>query len=219
MLITITNFTKSYKKITIFKDINLRILDNGYYYFIGKNGSGKTTFFNCLLGFEKFEGDIRVSTKNVAAVFDTEQLYSHLSIEDNLRIFLASKLNENQNNLFNAYIPIDRNKKIKSLSLGQRKMVAILIAILRGSRLLILDEISNGLDMENAEKIKKLLKKCKERMIILSCGHQLDFHKEILDKVLIISNNSISMIDENRDLEEVYEKYISSSEQTTVLPI
>ncbi|EAH0458302.1 ATP-binding cassette domain-containing protein [Listeria monocytogenes] len=212
LLITIANFTKSYKKNNIFKDINLSIVDNGYYYFIGKNGSGKTTFFNCLLGFENFEGDISISTKNVAAVFDTEQLYSQLSIEDNLRIFLASKLNEDQNNLFNDYIPIDRKKKIKNLSLGQRKMVAILIAILRGSKLLILDEISNGLDVENAEKIKKLLKKCKERMIILSCGHQLDFHKGILDKVLIISNNSLSMIDENQNLEDVYENYVSSSE-------
>lgn len=190
----------------------MSIVDNGYYYFIGKNGSGKTTFFNCLLGFENFEGDICINSRNVAAVFDTEQLYSQLSIEDNLRIFLASKLNEDQNNLFNDYISIDRNKKIKNLSLGQRKMVAILIAILRDSKLLILDEISNGLDVENAEKIKKLLKKCKKRMIILSCGHQLDFHKEILDKVLIISNNSLSMIDENRNLEDVYEEYVSSSE-------
>ncbi|PZF90505.1 hypothetical protein C1903_02840 [Listeria ivanovii] len=55
---------------------------------MGKNGSGKTTFFNCLLGFERFEGDISINTKNVAAVFDTEQLYTHLSIEDNILIFL-----------------------------------------------------------------------------------------------------------------------------------
>ncbi|WP_181427535.1 ATP-binding cassette domain-containing protein [Listeria ivanovii] len=218
-MITIINFNKSYKKNNIFENVNLNIVENGYYYFIGKNGSGKTTFFNCLLGFENFNGSIKINTKSAAAVFDSEQLYTHLSIETNIQIFLEGKLNEDQNTFFNDYLPIDRNRKIKSLSLGQRKMVAILIAVMKESKLLILDEISNGLDVENTKKIKILLKKCKERMIILSCGHQLDFHKEILDNILIINNHSISLIEENQDLEEVYENYVSSSNQTTDLPI
>ncbi|PZF90504.1 hypothetical protein C1903_02835 [Listeria ivanovii] len=128
-------------------------------------------------------------------------------------------LNDDQKRFFHSYVSVDRKKKVKTLSLGQRKIVAILIAVLRNSQLLVLDEISNGLDIDNASKIKTLLCECKKKMIILSCGHQLDFHSDILDNALIINKKTITFVGENHNLEDVYESISSSSKERTLLSI
>ncbi|EIA19087.1 hypothetical protein KKC_14330 [Listeria fleischmannii subsp. coloradonensis] len=59
-MIKIQNYSKKFKNKVVFQNVDLDIQHKGFYYIMGKNGAGKTTFLNSVLGFETFQGIIQV---------------------------------------------------------------------------------------------------------------------------------------------------------------
>jgi len=76
-MISIQNLSKGFEKENLFEDINLVIHLNERIAFVGKNGAGKTTFFNCLAGNEHFEGRILVSDIKIS-LMEQEQNFANL---------------------------------------------------------------------------------------------------------------------------------------------
>lgn len=200
--------------------MDLDIQHKGFYYIMGKNGTGKTTFLNSVLGFETFQGIIQVHTKKRGAVFSENQLYENLTVETNMQLFLGSQLSEGQKEFLEAYIDNRLyNVQVKKLSLGERKMVTLLLTLLQEPEILVLDEITTSLDRDNSMKIKSLIQLYKEKIVILACGHELSFYKDVYDWALLISDCTLSFIEYDQDLEDIYERYLSTNENTTKLSI
>ncbi|MBC1984247.1 ATP-binding cassette domain-containing protein [Listeria booriae] len=209
-MLEIINLEKHYKNKTILAGFNLKLDSKGIIFFLGKNGAGKTTFFNCIMGFEDYLGEI-IKPVNIAAVFDESQLYSNLNAYDNIKLLVGRGLEQEERVLLLKYIDDSvLGRKIGSYSLGQKKIISIFIAIFKKPEMLILDEVSNGLDYETAKQVKNLLISCKEKMLILVCGHQFDFYNQILDEVFVINDMQLTHVDVNKftDLESVYEQYV-----------
>ncbi|WP_430534829.1 ATP-binding cassette domain-containing protein [Listeria rocourtiae] len=182
----------------------------GLFFFLGKNGAGKTTFFNCIMGFEDFQGEI-VKPERIATVLDESYLYDNLNGIDNIFLLIGRNLLQEEKAFLQEYI--DGNvlkRKVRSYSLGQKKILSILIALFTRPEMLILDEVSNGLDHETGKLIKSLMLSCKNEMLILVCGHQFEFYNRILDEVFVINDTELVQVDRNEftDLEQVYEKYV-----------
>ena len=64
-MLTISIKEKKFTKDILLENINIEITTPGIYGLVGKNGHGKTTMFNCVLGFEKFIGSCLYDNKNI----------------------------------------------------------------------------------------------------------------------------------------------------------
>ena len=84
----------------------------------------------------------------------------------------------------------DENVNLKSLSMGQKKKVFMSFALATNTRLLLMDEPTNGLDIPSKSQFRKIIARCMndDRTIVLST-HQVRDVDSILDHVLIIDNS------------------------------
>ena len=76
-MISIQDLSKGFERENLFEYVNLVIHPKDKIAFVGKNGSGKTTFFNCLAGKESFDGRILVSEIKIS-LMEQEQNFSNL---------------------------------------------------------------------------------------------------------------------------------------------
>jgi ABC-2 type transport system ATP-binding protein len=115
------------------------------------------------------------------------------------------------------YFEIEPHKKIVDLSLGNKKKVAIVSALLQNPKLLILDEPTNGLDPMIQHRLFDLLeKKSKEGMTIFLSSHDLHEIQAHCDRAAFIKNGEIiavEMIDKGKDLEK---KVTLTSNEVTI---
>lgn len=217
--IKINNLTKSYGKNRGIKNINLEIKEGEIYGFIGPNGAGKSTTIKTLLNFifptlgsAKILGKDIVSEskfiKEFASYVPSEvRYYSEVKVKDILN-YAASFFNccdsKYLNELCNE-LEVELDKKIEELSLGNKKKVAIVQALLSNPKIVILDEPTNGLDPLIQQKLFNILlkEKSKGKTIFLS-SHNLSEIEKFCDRVAVIKEGEIIDIldlnNMNRDL-------------------
>ncbi len=214
-MIKLRKFSASYKNKMIFDNINLDIPDRGINFLMGKNGSGKTTLIKCILDFMEYKGDINISfpkynTKNLFVIFDDSALYNKLSGVENIMQFASC---DKQTAVFFAEKYLHEDiliKPAKSYSYGERKKIFLSILEILKPKIIIMDEVSNGLDYETMILLKEKIKEFSKDSLILVTGHQFEFYKNIVERVFVINNKSIEQVDMNdyNSLEEIYEKSI-----------
>lgn len=224
-MVSISNLSKSYKEQQVLRNINLYFDKAGLYFFLGRNGAGKTTLFKCLTGFEKFTGEIKVANETESAnffgaMFSDLMLYLNLSGKNCVKTLCINRLSESEWQFVKSYFNEAKLKKrVKSYSLGQQKLLTLLILIVNDTKILVLDEVSNGLDYETANSIKGLLSDLKKDKIILCCGHQFEFYEGIIDVLYVLNDGDITEFPGGEyNLEEAYEKYIGSHKTAIKLP-
>src|SRR3712207_8788452 len=104
------------------------------------------------------------------------------------------------------------NKRVCDLSLGQKQKVSILTSILIEPKILILDEPSNGLDIEAKSDLVSLLNLIKENLgtYVLLTSHDLEFTKDVSDRYILINNGEIQdNIDrKSTRLDEIRNRYL-----------
>lgn len=215
-MIKIKNLTKIYNNNIIFEQVNLLLEDNKIYFLLGQNGSGKTTFIKCLLNLEKYQGNINYSPncpQNIFAIYDDIPLYENLNGYDNIRLFAGANFYHKQRvDAFQGLSPSLLSKKVKYYSLGEKKKLLIITALLTNPKYLILDEIANGLDVDSLKWLKKQLNIQKRECLILVTGHYLEFYEKLLDEIIIIHKKSIYKLEQGgNNLYELYEKLYGNS--------
>ncbi len=159
-VVEINNLTKSYGKSRGVVDVSLTIEQGDIFGFLGPNGAGKSTTIRSMLGFLKINsGSIKIL--GMDSVKDHEEIlkvvgympseawfYDSMKVKDVIKYAAdvrgldcteeAEKLCER--------LKVDRDKKIKQLSLGNRKKVSIVCAMQHKPKLFIFDEPTSGLD-------------------------------------------------------------------------
>ena len=210
-MIQIDNLTKTYHKKIIFQNVDLSLENGNIYFILGKNGSGKTTFIKCLLNLEQYHGKITYlpnSSKNIFAIYDDIPLYENLNGYDNIRLFAGSNFYDKEKiDSFGGLSPFLLSKKVATYSLGERKKLLIIAALLKKPQYLILDEIANGLDIDSLKWLTTQLNNHKKNCLILVTGHYLEFYEKILDEIVVINKKSIRKIEKGgQPLYELYEK-------------
>ncbi|CAM2920545.1 ABC transporter ATP-binding protein [Hathewaya histolytica] len=204
---------------------------------LGPNGAGKTTLIKCLCGLiAQDEGDIfidkirleeknlREHLKNIGAVLEgARNLYWNLTVLDNAYYLGALKgkdkkyideFIEKYRDSFGLSELLDR--KINSLSLGQKQKVAIIISLIHRPKIIILDEPSNGLDIDSKTDLISILKDIKEEFnsTMLITSHDVDFIRRVVDKFIIINKGKKQDQFENdnlnvEDIEKIYKGFVN----------
>ncbi|EMT39470.1 ABC-type multidrug transport system, ATPase component [Thermoanaerobacter thermohydrosulfuricus WC1] len=102
-------------------------------------------------------------------------------------------------------------RKVNTLSMGQKERVTITASLLHEPEFLILDEPSNGLDIESRILLTSAIKTLREEMkiTVLIASHDVDFLRKTVDRFIIINNGNI--VDEfaniNITAEDIENKY------------
>ena len=192
----------------IIEDINVTF-ENGHVYLItGENGCGKTVFFKCILGLlKKTTGTVLVDgisvdsnpklKKQLGALVEDPDFLSWNSGIDNLR-YLASingKMNEElvYDLLKKLSLYEDRNKITRKYSLGMKKKLGIIQAIMEDQKIILFDEPTNGLDDASVLAFYDIVKELKKQgKTILVVSHKEDDMKNIADMVYVMEDGNLN---------------------------
>ncbi|MBO7387167.1 MAG: ABC transporter ATP-binding protein [Lachnospiraceae bacterium] len=159
-VIEISHLTKSYGKNRGVIDVSLQVKEGDIFGFIGPNGAGKSTTIRSMLGFLKFkEGSIKIL--GMDSVKDREKILREVGyMPSEAWFYNTMKVSEvikyaadvrgldcsKEAEMLCERLKVDKNKRIKELSLGNRKKVSIVCAMQHKPKLFIFDEPTGGLD-------------------------------------------------------------------------
>jgi ABC-2 type transport system ATP-binding protein len=196
--------------------ISLELREGGVLGFIGANGAGKSTTIRILMGLVRQDtGSVQVLGRSMPA----EQIAAKLDIgfvSEDMRLYGAATLAWHMNFVASMYPRWDRayadvllrrfdlkaQQRIKGLSHGQRVKAALLLALARQPRLLILDEPTTGLDpVARREVLGELMSVLTDegRTIFFSSHNTLEV-EQISDHIAFIDRGRLIALDEKEDL-------------------
>ena len=222
--IKINNLTKVYGKNRGIKNINLRVNEGEIYGFIGPNGAGKSTTIKILLNFifptegsgEILDKDIMLESEIIKSftsyVPSDVKYYSDVRVKDVLAYAESffNNIDKEYTKELCKELDVEVNKKMNELSLGNKKKVAIVQALLSKPKIIILDEPTNGLDPLIQQKLFNILlkEKAKGTTIFLSSHNLLEVER-FCDKVAIIKEGEIIDIIDIKNMERNFGKKIT----------
>lgn len=222
-MIELIDFQKTYKSKEIYQFSSFVFPDHAISFLMGKNGCGKTTLIKCLAGLENYSGKILFNGKALNdvrnecfVIWDDSPCFHNLSGLDNLVILGEGKKTRKQIlEISKKYLETKLlRRKVKSYSYGQRKKLMLALADILEPRYLIMDEVSNGLDVEMMDELAAHLKEVKEQSTIILTGHQFSFYEKVAEHVFIKTNSNVKYISPEEHaglrLEDIY--YAQTSE-------
>ena len=213
-MIEIQNFSKRYSKKSSFviENLNLLIPDNSITGLLGVNGCGKTTVMKAVCGFhfptegkifisdEKSKNDIEEKPElamNITGYLpELPFLPPEMKVEEFL-IYCAQihniqdiseKIYELKEKLFLQEL---MNKRIKTLSKGQKQRVSFAQALIHNPKNLILDEPTSGLDPSQIIQIRKLIKELSKTKAIFMSSHIISEVDKLCDTICIMNKGKI----------------------------
>lgn len=210
-VIEINNLTKQFGKNRGIDGVNLKVNQGDFFGFIGPNGAGKSTtiklLFNFIyptsgsaniLGMDMIKDTVKIK-KRVAYVPSEVRLYGEMKVSELLKMTLEFNEIKEQGELEKLcqLFQIELDKKIKNLSLGNKKKIAIVAALLTNPELIILDEPTSGLDpLMQKHLFDILLEKNKEGLTVFLSSHTLTEVEEYCSKVAFIKEGKITLVDD-----------------------
>ena len=217
MLVQLEHVRKKYGSFTL--ELNMQIPEDRIIGLIGANGAGKSTTFKLMLGLIRpDQGTVEVLGRNAAdlgaeekleigAVFSDSGFSEYLKVQQLIsvmsRFYPDFQEKEFRERCERFQIPL--NKQIKEFSTGMKAKLNVLLALSHGSRLLLLDEPTAGLDVVAREEILDLLREYMEipgRSIVISSHISGDL-EHFCDELYMIHEGKIVLHEEtDRILEE-----------------
>ena len=207
-MLELKNVCKKYDR-EVLKKINLKFGNKGFICLVGESGSGKTTILNIIGGLEQpdsgkviFNGN---NIKNIDSSFYSNQLVSFINQNYNLidkytvleNILLPIELRRirspcNVDNILKMLgIYSLKNKKVISLSGGEKQRVAIARCIVQNTRVILADEPTGALDSENAYGVMRILKNLSKQKLVIVVTHNMELANSFADDIIKINDGKI----------------------------
>ena len=212
MKLVVENLSKNYGKKVVLQNINFTFEEGKIYGLIGRNGVGKTTFFNALNeDIDITSGNIKLidnnynnklSSSDIGYVISTPIVPEFLTAKEFLKFFIEiNKDDIKEIKDLDYYFDLvkidkdDQDKLLKEYSHGMKNKIQILINFISNSKVLLLDEPLTSLDIVVQDDMKKLLKQMKKNHIIIFSTHILEIAMDLCDEIVILNNGKLELIE------------------------
>lgn len=183
-MIKCNSISKSFGNQVVIDNLSYEFKDKGFYLLYGESGSGKTTFFNILCGFQSFEGgSINIDGKEYTGSVDASSIsktmdyivqdaiyVEFLTVLENLQL-VCEDTNEIENALERFGLKGKEKQYPSTLSGGEKQRLAIVRALLGKKKILFLDEPTASLDDKNKIEVFQYLKMIKEDILVICSSH------------------------------------------------
>lgn len=205
-MIDISNVTFEYcKGKPVLKDFSLSFPQGGVYGLLGKNGTGKSTLLYLISGLLRpRHGEVRVDgmlsanrqPEMLREIFLVPEEYDlpSVSLKSYTRA-LKSFYPRFSDELLRKCIEVfdlEMDMQLGTLSMGQKKKVYMCVALATGTRVLLMDEPTNGLDILSKSQFRKaVVQGMEEDKTVLVSTHQVHDVERLLDHVTIINGNQV----------------------------
>lgn len=213
--IKLTNVKKIYGKDTVaVDDFNLDIADKEFIVFVGPSGCGKSTTLRMIAGLEEISGgtieidgvvvnDLQPRDRDIAMVFQNYALYPHLTVFENMAFSLRLK-KVPQDEVFQRVTEAAEilgitqylTRKPRALSGGQRQRVAIGRAMVRDSKVFLMDEPLSNLDakLRNQMRAEIILLRQKINTTFIYVTHDQTEAMTLGDRIVIMKDGVIQQV-------------------------
>lgn len=229
-MISIKNVSKYFGDNKVLDDVSLELPYQNVYAIIGPSGAGKSTLIRTINALEKIQSgeilvdgvsindpktDINKVRENIGFVFQSFNLYSHLTALENVTLALINvkKMGKNEaekkaNDILKSLGLEDKfNSYPMQLSGGQQQRVAIARSLALDPKVMLFDEPTSALDPEMIKEVLDAMRKlAKSGMTMFIVTHEMGFAKEICDKIVFM--------DEGRIVEEATPEVFFSNPET-----
>lgn len=220
MGLKIENLTKTYGDFKALNHVSLEAENGKILGILGRNGAGKTTTIKSIMGIIEpeegsitFDGiDIRKAKVSIGYLPEERGLYVNTVVKDQLLYFAMLNgmdkkvaFTEIKKLLEEFKIPGYLNKKVKTLSKGNKQKIQLISAILHKPQIVILDEPFSGLDPVNIELFKStVLDLKKSGATILFSSHRMEDVEEMCDRIVMLNKGNVV---ENNTVQGLINKY------------
>lgn len=211
---------KSKEEITAVNNVSFDVYRGEVLGLLGPNGAGKTSTIKMICGLLQADAgsilingyDIRKkrlkALRHISAVLEgNRNLYWRLSVRENLEYFAGNRgksrkeIAEQVEKLLELFrLKEKENELVNGLSRGMQQKLAIAVALLADTEVILLDEPTLGLDVEISYELRQLLKKIvkEEQKTIIISSHDMPVVKELCDRTIIINKGTV-VVDEKVD--------------------
>lgn len=232
-IVEVKNLKKSYKKrktkeiITAVDQISFTVNKGEILGLLGPNGAGKTTTIKMICGLVRPDsGTITINgidnqdkrlqaQEHISAVLEgNRNLYWRLTVRENLEYFAGNRGKSRKevagqiDELLKQFRLKDKeNEMVNRLSRGMQQKLAIAVAMLAGSEVILLDEPTLGLDIETGYEVRELLReivRTEEKTIIIT-SHDMDVIQDLCERTVIINTGKVVTNDRVENLLKLFE--------------
>ena len=238
-LLEARGIVKVFGKLTALNGADLSIAENEFHGLIGPNGSGKSTLMKCVAGAEvPTSGTIHFAGRDITGMSPAERARAGMSLKfqitsvlptltlyDNILLALQAKtslvglmfsrtrgiLHDRVMGMLEQFRLADRaDAPASALSHGQQQWLEIAMALASEPKLLLLDEPTGGMSLEERRVTGELLQPIKAACSLVIVEHDLDFIRDICDRLTVLDqgavldSGSVQDIQSSHKVQEVY---------------
>jgi len=214
-LVELKDVVKRYGQNTVLDGVSLSVEKGEIIAIIGRSGSGKSTMLRCVNGLEPIQGgtvsfdgtvvndpatDLRKLRQHVGIVFQSFNLFPHLSVERNITLaptVVKGMAKPAARDLARAVLQkVGLAEKIDAypdqLSGGQQQRVAIARSLAMSPQLMLFDEITSALDPELVGEVLKVLEDmARDGMTMMLVTHEMGFARRVANRVVFMHHGKI----------------------------
>ncbi|MCO5092920.1 amino acid ABC transporter ATP-binding protein [Bosea sp. (in: a-proteobacteria)] len=214
-IVQLTSVRKSYGGFEVLKGVTLSVARGSVVVVIGRSGSGKSTMLRCINGLEKIQGGeitvngkpvlpdekaLRALRRDIGFVFQSFNLFPHLTVERNITIgltvvrgmALAEARTIAENALRQVGLLEKRDAYPDHLSGGQQQRVAIARCLALSPKVMLFDEVTSALDPElKGEVLKVIADLAQQGMTMILVTHEMQFARSVADHVVFMHEGLI----------------------------
>jgi len=214
-LVDLRDVVKRYGPLTVLDGVSLSVDKGEIIAIIGRSGSGKSTLLRCVNGLEPIQGgavtfagtvvndpatDLRKLRQQVGIVFQSFNLFPHLSVERNITLaptVVKGMDRQAARELARAVLrKVGLEEKIDAypdrLSGGQQQRVAIARSLAMSPQLMLFDEITSALDPELVGEVLKVLEEmARDGMTMMLVTHEMGFARKVASRVVFMHQGKV----------------------------
>ncbi len=212
MSISLSNISKSYKKVKAVQDISFDVKPGELFGLIGPDGAGKTTIFRILTtllipdkgvanvaGFDVVK-NYKAIRNSVGYMPGRFSLYQDLTVEENLTFFatiFGTTIEENYDLIKDIYVQIApfKDRRAGKLSGGMKQKLALCCALIHKPKVLFLDEPTTGVDPVSRKEFWEMLKRLQKKGITILVSTPYMDEAALCDRIALIQDGEILEID------------------------